>query len=67
MTTNEPDLLIPNNHLFARKNTTMTKTIIPADKPLLVWHFLRQDWETDRMVELLPADLQTRYIESRKQ
>ena len=24
-----------------------TKTIIPADKPLLVWHFLRQDWETD--------------------
>ena len=25
----------------------MTKTIIPADKPLLVWHFLRQDWGTD--------------------
>ena len=25
----------------------MTKTIIPADKPLLVWHFLRQNWETD--------------------
>ena len=24
-----------------------TKTIIPADKPLLVWHFLRQNWETD--------------------
>ena len=25
----------------------MTKTIIPANKPLLVWHFLRQNWETD--------------------
>ena len=25
----------------------MTKTIIPADNPLLVWHFLRQNWETD--------------------
>ena len=24
-----------------------TKTIIPADKPLLVWHFLRQNWETN--------------------
>ena len=24
-----------------------TKTIIPADKPLLVWHFLLQNWETD--------------------
>ena len=24
-----------------------TKTIIPADKPLLVWHFLHPNWETD--------------------
>lgn len=24
-----------------------TKTIIPTDKPLLVWHFLRQNWETN--------------------
>ena len=24
-----------------------TETIIPADKPLLVWHFLRQNWETN--------------------